>query len=102
MDFLGVRHRLMAGLVSEDPVLAGCGHRLEAAPHVQLGVDVVDVCFHRAQANDQSVGDLLIRGPYGDEVEYLQLAPSQAARGCRGGHGPLSSSLHVLANSVDF
>ena len=48
----------MAGLVSEDPVLAGCGHRLQAALHVQLGVDVIDVCFHRAQANDQRVGDL--------------------------------------------
>lgn len=47
---------------------------------VEFAEDVVDVSLDRANAEDEIVGDLLVRGPLGDHSQDFPLAWRQFLR----------------------
>ncbi len=61
----------------EEAVFAGAGNGFETTVDVQLLVDIANVPLHRAEGDDQLIGDGLIGHPTGNEAEDLNLAVSQ-------------------------
>ncbi len=50
---------------------------LSAARDAELAIDIVDVCFHRADAHNHPVGNLLVRQPLGNQAEDLEFTLAQ-------------------------
>lgn len=50
------------------------GHERRAVRYVNLGEDVLDVGFHRGEADAQAKGDLLVREPFGYQLRDVALA----------------------------
>jgi len=60
------------------------GHhaRLYVADPAELFPDVGEVVFDRALADAERVGQLLVRGCFGEQVEDLRLAWAQVVESC--------------------
>src|SRR5215217_6370818 len=65
-------------------VLEGA-RELDAGADVELAVDVAQVCFDRAGAEDELLGGFAVRAPGGDELGDLALARGQRAAVRRSG-----------------
>ena len=53
----------MAGLTGQDISLSGNPHCFCPGPDTQVPVEILDVEFYRAKAQEQLVSDLLVAGP---------------------------------------
>src|SRR6476661_2153681 len=72
--------RSSSRLSLEPATLRGVKHGLGAVDRPQLAVDVVEVRAHRAGAQRQLVGDLLVDVALGEALEDLELAVGERAR----------------------
>jgi hypothetical protein len=73
--------------------MGGCGG-LDARVDAQLGQDVAHVNAGRLAADEQRLGYLLVRSPFGDEAKDLELA-----RGEPGDSLPLRDARGVEASA---
>src|SRR3990172_12687209 len=71
----------------EEALGEGVGHRLGAAVRVGLQVDVGDVAFYSADAEDERLADLAAALARGDEPQHLHLACRQPVGRSAGGRG---------------
>ena len=53
----------MAGLTGQDISLSRNPHRFCPGPNSQIPVEVLDMEFNRAKAQEQLISDLLVAGP---------------------------------------
>lgn len=61
----------------EQPYLSRMRCGLRAISHRQLRKYITDVAFHRADGDDESLGDLVIGGPGNDEMQDFQFPLAQ-------------------------
>ena len=73
------------GLTGQDTSLPGNPYRLGPGPNSQVPVEILDVEFNGTKAQEQLVGNFLVTGSRGQELEYFQL-PFAQARGLVYGH----------------
>ena len=69
-----------------DTVLEGVGGGFGSPVRVDLGVDVRQMPLHRRGADEESIGDLLVGVPAGDEAQYIHFARGEGV-GAREGLG---------------
>ena len=58
----------------DDAQLSGACYGLRAVVRLQLAQNVIDVCFHRADSDNQFLGNGAVAETGGDEAQDLQLA----------------------------
>ena len=65
------------GIGLQEVECPGADYDLGAALHAEFAADVVDVLLHRVHADDQSTGDLTIRGSFKQEPQHFAFTLSE-------------------------
>ena len=78
--------QVLGGIGLEQGEGTRLANRLRAIARSELAEQVADVFFHGVQGDYQRVSDVLVRGPGGQQVQDLLLAPGEGD-GRHGGDG---------------